>query len=590
VQLKGWDDKRVYAFKLKRYTEPYMSIDNFRRPKPRRAERKAVDGIVGAPGGPRRTHESLPFEHRPKPSRPEIRRRLDDFNRAEGYHPIAQPAMHPQVARQDVSQLGDSKQPSLLNKTIPHHGQLADEEAGTVKRRGKRDWKRIRKWTLRTVLAGTALVVIVGGLLFAKAYFKLHQVFKGTTSAAALTANVNPDLLKGEGAGRINILLLGVGGTGHDGPDLTDTIMVASIDPVNNKAALLSIPRDLWVKMPNDYVGNYQKINAAYEAGKYEYLGKEDSSNANQAAITAGFKTVDETVSDVIGIPINYNVLVDFQAFQQAVDTVGGVTLNVPTELYDPTIAWENHNNPVIAKPGVQTMNGAQALLYARSRETSSDFARADRQRALLVALKDKTLSLNIISNPLKISGLLSAFGDNVRTDISISDAQALYSLSKKIPSSSISSLDLDAAPNQFVTTADISGISVVEPIAGQFNYTAIQSFVRNQLRDGYIAKENAQIEVLNGTAVPGLAATEATVLKSYGYNIGTVADAPTQTYQKTVIVDLTNGVDKYTKNYLQERFGVSAVSKLPDSTIQPGSAKFVIIIGQDEASKINSQ
>jgi len=535
----------------------------------------------------------VPFERRPHPGQPAAHRRLDDFNRAEGYHPIAAQSMRPHVARAEQTQLAAQAAPSILNKTLTANRQpladLDEPKKARAKRQHKRSWKNMRKWGLRTVLATGLIIFITSALLFAKGYLKLHQVFKGSNSAAALQANVDPSKLKGEGDGRINVLLLGVGGQGHDGPDLTDTLLVASIDPVNNKAALLSIPRDMWVKMPTNYVGNYQKINAAYESGKYKYLGKQDASNANQAAITAGFKAVDQTITNVIGVPIHYNVLVDFQAFKQAINTVGGVTFNVPTQLYDPTIAWENHGNSIIAKAGVQTMNGDQALLYARSRETSSDFARTERQRQLMVALKDKVLSVGSLSNPLKISNLISAFGDNVRTDISLNDAQAMYGLMKKIPSPDITSLSLAGdAPNNFVTTDNMNGLSVVRPLAGYNNYKAIQTFVRTKLRDGYIAKENAQISILNGTAMPGVATTLATTLKSYGYNIGTVGDAPTQAYQNTVVVDLTNGVDKYTKHYLEQRFGVSAVTKLPDSTIQPGTAKFVIIIGQDEATQIS--
>ncbi|MGH7237309.1 MAG: LCP family protein, partial [Candidatus Saccharimonadales bacterium] len=216
--------------------------------------------------------------------------------------------------------------------------------------------RSIKKWTFRTATALAVVVLLIGGFLFSKGYLQLHRVFTGGSSAAALNAEVNPDQLKGEGSGRVNILLLGIGGPGHDGPDLTDTMMIASIDVVNHRIGLLSIPRDLWIKEPNNFVENYGKINAAYESGKYQYLGHDDSSNGNINAIKAGFKTVDQTMSRIAGIPINYNALVNFQAFQQAVDAVGGVTINVPTELYDPTMAWQNNWNPVLAKKGVQYM------------------------------------------------------------------------------------------------------------------------------------------------------------------------------------------------------------------------------------------
>lgn len=442
----------------------------------------------------------------------------------------------------------------------------------------------LKKWAFRSATALVVIVLLGAGYLFSKSYIQLHRVFAGGATTAALNANVNPDQLNGEGSGRVNILLLGIGGGNHDGPDLTDSMMVASIDVVNHKLALLSLPRDLWVKEPNNFVENYGKINAAYESGKYQYLGREDASNSNIGAIKAGFQAADQTVSSVIGVPINYNVLVNFQAFQQAVDAVGGVTIDVPTELYDPTMAWQNNWSPVLAEPGVQHMDGYQALLYARSRETSSDFARATRQRSLMEALKTKVLTAGTLSNPLEISGLLSALGDNVRTDISLSDMEKIYSIIRTINNNSIQSVDLDASPNALVTTGDINGQSIVEPKAGLFDYGAIQSYVRNAMRDGYLAKENARVLVLNGTTNPGLATNITNVLKSYGYNVATPGNAPTTNYPKTVIVDLTGGRDKYTAHYLAERFSVKTTAVLPPGVSSNG-ANFVIILGQDEAN-----
>lgn len=558
-----------------------MPRNNFRRPRrERHARPQALDGIIGAPSGPRKTHDLVEGSvqrrriaaHRPMAG---VGRRLDNFGRAEGFHAVAQPPMQAAAAQAAVAQ------PSLLHKTIAPGQSLALPNP-KVRQQHRRRWLQVRRWGLKASLAMAVLVMVTVGLLFTKGYLKLHHIFKGGSSAAALQADVDPSHLKGEGDGRVNILLLGIGGAGHDGPDLTDTMLVASIDPVNHKTGLLSIPRDMWVKMPNNFFGNYQKINAAYESGKYKSLGKQDASNANQKAVKAGFDSADQVVEQVLGIPIHYNVLVDFQAFKQAVDSVGGISVNVPTQLYDPSVAWENGWNPVIAKAGVQTMHGQQALLYVRSRETSSDFARTERQRAVMIALKQKILSLGTFSNPLKVSQLLSAFGDNVVTDLSINDAMRLYSLAKQISNTNVQSIGLADPPNNFVTTDSMNGLSVVRPTAGFYNYTAIQNFVRNALRDGFIAKENAQVMVLNGTGTPGLATQVATTLKSYGYSVGTVADAPTHTYSKTVLVDLTKGVDKYTKHYLEQRFGVTAVGKLPDSTIQPGSAKFVIILGSN--------
>jgi LCP family protein required for cell wall assembly len=435
----------------------------------------------------------------------------------------------------------------------------------------------VRKFVLRTSLAVVAVVLLSGGFLSWKAYVKLHKVFRGTTTVAALASKtVDPSLLNGEGDGRVNILLLGVGGAGHDGPDLTDTILILSVDPVNNTAALLSVPRDLWVKMPVNYFGSYQKINAAYESGKYDYLGKIDASNANAAAVESGFASIDQTMSDVLNIKINYHVLVNFQAFKEAIDTVGGVTVDVPTELYDPTMAWENNWNSVLAAAGVQQMNGTKALLYSRSRETSSDFARTERQRQIIVALKDKVLSAGTLSNPTKIDGLMNAFGDNVFSDMSTQGAMRLFTIMKKIDNSKISSIGLAQAPNKFVTTGQIGTASVVEPTAGLNNYSAIQNYVHSQLVDGYITKEHAAVTVYAATAAN--AASDTTTLQSYGYLVtnGGVVISPVT---KSVVVDLSAGKDPYTKNYLEKRYGTTATTKLPSGLpAQPNTTKFVIL------------
>ncbi|HET7059746.1 MAG TPA: LCP family protein [Candidatus Saccharimonadales bacterium] len=437
----------------------------------------------------------------------------------------------------------------------------------------------IRRWTFRGAVAAIALVLIVGGFLFSQGFFNLNKSFKG--SAAALKTNVNPDLLKGEGDGRINVLLLGRGGGNHDGPDLTDTMMIDSIDPVNHTSTLISIPRDLWVDVPNQ---GAMKINSAFESGEFKYLGKTAPGSTNPNAIQAGFDEADQTVESVLGVTIHYNVLVSFQAFQQAVDTVGGVAVNVPSDLVDPTMAWENGNNPVLAKAGNDAFNGKQALNYVRSRETTSDFARGQRQRAVLVALKNKVATAGTLSNPFKVSQLVKAFGDNVHTDLSIKDAMRLYSIVKAIPDSKTNSIGLSDAPNNYVTTGTLAGQSIALPTAGLFNYGDIQMYIRTQLKDPYILKENARISLLNGTQIADLAGTKANELKTYGYNVVSTGNAPNANYIQTTVVDLTHGKDKYTKHYLEQRFGVTATTRLPDNTIQTNGADFVIILGSDEA------
>lgn len=521
--------------KLRRHTEEGLPNEGvFQAPS------RGADGLqrpIGAPSATGRT--------------------IGNFNQNEGYH----------VANQSLL-VGQQMQGQRFGD------ETTELQPKKEKRRRRLSWRAFKKWSLRFAGLCAVVLIVLSGFLLVKAYDKLHNVFRGSgNGAVGLQSNINLADLKTEGDSRVNILLLGIGGTGHDGPDLTDTMLIVSIDPVNHKVALVSVPRDLWVSIPHH--GN-MKINAAYETGKYAYLGKESSSNSNVKAVEAGFASADSIVSQVTGVKIQYNALVDFQAFEQAVNTVGGVTVDVPTELYDPTMAWENGGNPVLAKPGVQTFDGLHALFYVRSRETTSDFARTQRQRAVIVALAEKMSTLGTLSNPVKISNLLSAFGDNVVTDISLSDAEKIYSIVKGVGSSAVESIGLADAPNDYVKTGRVGSQSVVLPTAGQNNYGAIQTFLRSQLVDGFILKENAKVLVLNGGETATAFAANVATLKSYGYNVTGTGNA--SGVSATTVVDRTGGKDPYTAHYLANRFNVTVTKNSP-SGVSAGSADFVVIL-----------
>ncbi|HEY5667541.1 MAG TPA: LCP family protein [Candidatus Saccharimonadales bacterium] len=572
-------------------------MNNFRK-EPRRSSRQTIDGLISAPQRPQLVSRS--FASQQSGGGASLRsnsRTIGDFKRADGYH-LANSPVSPQPQR-----LSPKAQPSratdsgsLLHMTLP--GAKLDDSAKERKGRrffrlrrthGRRrpltKWGRVRKYSLRGGLVALALLLLTAGFLATKGYFKLHKVFKGGGSAAALNTNVAPSLLKGEGDGRVNIMLLGIGGDGHEGADLTDTIIIASIDPVNKKAALVSIPRDLWVTTPY----GSSKINAVYAYAKQR--GQAQGKKAADA-IDYGLDQIQNELKTVTGITIHYRALVDFKAFEDAVNTVGGVDLNVTQEtsvtdyMYD-----EATHKPYTLKvtPGLQHFDGLRALMYARSRHTSArgDFDRSERQRLLIEAIVSKVASAGTYTNPVKLSSLMDNFGAHVDTDISIDDAIKMMRLGKQI-GSSYDSIDLADPAAPIFKTGMVGSASVVLPVAGIGDYSKLQALLRSKLKDGYILKENANITVLNGTSWPGLAAQKADELKGYGYNVGTVDSAPTSNYTSTVIVDLTNGKNPYTKNYLEKRFGVKSTTTLPDKTIQPGNASFVIILGQDETT--NSQ
>lgn len=531
-----------------------------------------VDGIIMPKG--RVSKRTKKTNTTPQPS---LSNRLDNFGMKEGFHAAEQPsvAVH---ARGDSGSLG-------RNPVRDKSGQIdlaAPKPAGKVKK-PKKPLTRKKK-ILRGMAIFLTILVLIGGFLFAKGYIKLRHIFKGGGNAAVLEDGVDPNKLRGEGDGRVNILLLGRGGGNHDAPDLTDTILIASIDPINKKAGMLSVPRDLWVKTDN--MGS-MKINAVFALTKYAAI---DMGKSNTEAEAEGFAAIEKEISEDMGIPIHYHAMVDFKGFEDAINTVGGVDINVDANGVVYERLWDEltgRNYTLDVREGQQHFDGQRALYYARSRHTSvrGDFDRAERQRKILLALKDKVLSAGTFANPARLSALISNFGDHVQTNMTIDEMMQIYGIGKDIGNEGIASISLVDEPNNFLVGDMINGQSVQVPKAGLYDFSAIQSFVRNTLKDGFIEKENPEVIVLNGTTVPGLATTRADELKSFGYRVTLVDSAPTTNYQQTTLIDLRGGTKKYTKHYLEMRLGVAAVSSLPDPAINSGTADFVIIVGQNEAN-----
>jgi LCP family protein required for cell wall assembly len=561
-------------------------MNDFRNKQQPSHRSKSIDGF---PRSARRFDQpsgSIGFGDKPKqPSASASAPRstqMDNFRRADGFHP---------AQRQQFSSVQNKRpyqDPIVVENKKPKRRSLKDR---LLRRNSGLDGMGRRKTPLsrkKKILRGLAIfiaiIVLLVGFLFAKGYLNLRKVLTGGGGAAALQENVDPSKLKGEGDGRINVLLLGRGGEGHEGADLTDTIILVSIDPIAKEAALLSVPRDLYVKVPGS---GSMKINSAFYTGKTAALKRysRPSDDNRKQAEEAGFTLLENTIENTLGIPVHYHAMVDFSGFQQAINTVGGIDINAPNAVTE-NMRIDGKNYKLDVKSGQQHMDGFKALAYSRSRHTSArgDFDRSERQRAIIIALKEKVLSLGTFGNPQKISQLIGNFGDHVQTNFSAQDLKRLYDLTKDINGNKVQSIALVDPPHDYLTTSNIGGQSVVVPKAGTNDYAQIQSYLRNVLKDSYLKDENASVMILNGTTVAGVATQKGEELKSFGYNLIGVSNAPTKDYTKSVIVDLRGGTKKYTRNYLEKRFGVSAVSTIPDPAIQPGNADFVIIIGVDQA------
>lgn len=328
-------------------------------------------------------------------------------------------------------------------------------------------WKKIIK---RTLLAVLILGLLIGGWLGFKAYQNSRKL---GTSIWSVFDNAK---LRGEDRDQINILIAGVStdDPGHQGADLTDSIMLVSIHPKAKTATLLSIPRDLYVNIPGY---GYAKINAAYKYG--------NAGNFSEAGYPkGGAGLLEKVVSQKLNVPIDYYAIINYSAFKDSVNAVGGVTINLqgssPYGVYDPYTNLKLPN-------GTVNLDGQTALNLARSRGDGpgsygivSDFDRTQHQRDIMIALKDKASSAGVLSNPVKVSNLFDAAGNNVKTDLSLGNVRRLITLTKPIPSSSISSAGLDKINNVILlrsyTTSD--GQSALIPVAGLNTYGPIQAAV----------------------------------------------------------------------------------------------------------------
>ncbi len=351
------------------------------------------------------------------------------------------------------------------------------------------------------IVAFFIIIGLVAGVIFFK-----DKVGSAFNPISVIATVAKPNLNLKETDDRTNVLVLGsdqrIFGT-ESGHTLTDTILVASIGKDSGDIVMISIPRDLWVK------GTSSKINAVYA---FSNMANKD-----------GAQELGNAVQEVLGIPIHYHVLVSFQMFEDAVDVLGGVDVNVENPFEDyvypiegkeadlcgktqeevtkaateaggdcPVSVCSCRYKHLIFRAGVQHMDGATALEFARSRHGTNnegnDFARARRQQKIISAVKDKVMSLEILANPLKLKELYDTYSKNTDTDIDLSTAQSFYLLTQRVGFENIVSIVLsdedDASTGGLLFHPSDSslygGQYVLIPKAG--DYSQIHAFVQKYL------------------------------------------------------------------------------------------------------------
>ncbi|MPZ22584.1 MAG: hypothetical protein GEU28_03380 [Dehalococcoidia bacterium] len=323
---------------------------------------------------------------------------------------------------------------------------------------------------------------------------------------------------------RINLLVMGVDQRPHDEVDArTDTIIVVTIDPATKTAGVLGVPRDLYVQIPDG--------NGGFTSGKIN--------SANAIAASRGYdgpELVMETIEHNLGLHLDDYLVVDFLAFQDFVDAIGGVDVQV-----DQRVAYSNYSiddiagEPLTIEPGFQHMDGYTALAYSRYRD-DSDFARIKRQQQIIFAAIDKAFSSGIMTDPAQIIDLYDAWQDTVDTNVGSVRMPGLALLAREIPEERITRASLGDA----VTDGEAGGEYVARLVPDR-----AQEIIDLLFNDPRLINEAAQVEVLNASGISGLACAFRDTLVGRGVPEGNVThgNAPESgSFPNTVVLVKTAG------------------------------------------------
>lgn len=454
------------------------------------------------------------------------------------------------------------------------------------------------------------LWVLVGALLFGLTYglFLAHKLF-ATSKKINIEVADSPSFLetlrslapghgpslKGTDADRINILLLGIAGQGKLGQNLTDTIMLASLDLKNNKTALLSLPRDLYVQVP-DY--NFQtKINSVYQYALNNTSGEKEA-----------LQIVAKTIESVTSLPVDYYVVLNFDGFEKIIDAIGGVNIISERDIYDPRYPGPNYSYETFElSKGFHQLDGATALKYARERhnDPEGDFGRAKRQQQILQAVKNKVFSVGTLLNPLKMNELLDELGGNILTDIAPEEVSGFLELAKKIDTQNINNVVVDAWSKDsllkvsHIALKDIQAFVLVPRVG---NYSEIHDLAQNifdlnrlRQRREAIAKEDARLILVNQSGDRKIIDRIRKLLaENLNYKNITLATLAGKTAtEKTVAYDLAGKTKPFTLDELATKLP-AAVSENIDPTLekvfQKNRPDIILVIGKDLIEKYNME
>jgi len=465
---------------------------------------------------------------------------------------------------------------------------------------------RLTRSVPAAVVAVLVLVVLVGATF---TYKRFDDFISATTGRHITPGEIVQVVEPAQGTiayklkhgQQVNILLLGMGGEQNDAPYLTDSMMAVTIDPTTGRVMLLSIPRDLTVHMnlqnpPTRIWTN--KINAAFEVPYVsiiccvapEYTGRDGGGHA-----------AEHEVGKVTGLTFDRYIGVDFVAFRDMVNALGGVDVCLSTNLDD----WEypNYNNgymPIHYKAGCQHLNGEQALQISRSRhavqpQQQSDFGRAKRQQDVMQAIKKKATTVNGFS---KAPQLLDALQKNIHTNMSLSDMKAIYDWGKNLPDTSIIRVALTAPSPLGEGNLLDSGNCGMGPNVSQLcpddpSYNMIKRYVASVFIDPKVLGEKAPIQFTNGANnyFYGLDTRVVSMFDPTGLQLLDTVVHPA--VAQTQILDYSGGQYPLTTKWLQGFFGGTVIAATPGN---PAPARgqqttgIVVVLGRDFAQRFLGQ
>jgi polyisoprenyl-teichoic acid--peptidoglycan teichoic acid transferase len=374
---------------------------------------------------------------------------------------------------------------------------------------------------------------------------------------------------------RVTVLVMGVDNRPGQTVSRTDSIMLLTVDPKAGSSGMLSFPRDMLVSVPalNDTV----KINTIHVYGEIRnYPG-------------GGPTMLKDTISDLIGYPIDYYVRVNFDGFRQIVDLIGGVDIQVDRDIRDDKFPDDNYGyDPLYIPAGLQHMDGALALKYARVRHIDTDYQRADRQQQVILAVKDKITQPGQLATLLpRLPGLALAMANSVQTDMPVEKAIMLARAIGQMDLANPTRVVIDNTMG--VTSLDPRWGSSLTPDMDKIKAAATSVFGETQsgasaaevVRQA-IQSEAARVVVLNGTTAGGLGAEVAAGLTADGFQVVAVGNADRADYSQSVLTTFGDGSDA-TREALVSRFGISPDRVLSDSPSD--SADFTLVIGADQVS-----